>query len=336
MKTIAFFNNKGGVGKTTLVYHVAWMFRELGVNVVAVDLDPQSNLTAAFLSDDRMVELLNYSDEDNDDALTILGAINPLVERLGDVNEPHLEDVEGIGLVAGDLGLNIFEDRLAAAWPACLDDNQANAADAFRVMTSFYRVMHAAAKAREADVVLIDVGPNLGAINRAALVAADYVVMPLGANLFSLRGLQNIGPTLREWRAGWENRRKQGKAPRKLLVPDGGMQPIGYVILQHAARQHRPVKPYQNWIDQIPNVYRKYVLSVPNAQPMIASDPNMLATLRHYRSLMPLAENARKPVFALRAADGAIGSNARAVQDAFGDFERLTRAIAKKCAIAIP
>lgn len=41
MKTIAFFNSKGGVGKTALVYHLALMYAELGVSVVAVDLDPQ-------------------------------------------------------------------------------------------------------------------------------------------------------------------------------------------------------------------------------------------------------------------------------------------------------
>ena len=40
MTTIAFFNNKGGVGKTSLVYHVAWMLAEHGVRVVAADLDP--------------------------------------------------------------------------------------------------------------------------------------------------------------------------------------------------------------------------------------------------------------------------------------------------------
>ena len=49
MKTVTLFNNKGGVGKTTLAYHLAWMFREIGLNVLAVDLDPQSNLTTAFL-----------------------------------------------------------------------------------------------------------------------------------------------------------------------------------------------------------------------------------------------------------------------------------------------
>jgi len=53
MKTIAFFNNKGGVGKTTLVYHIAWMMSELGHNVLAADLDPQANLSSMFLSEEK-------------------------------------------------------------------------------------------------------------------------------------------------------------------------------------------------------------------------------------------------------------------------------------------
>ena len=51
MKIIAFFNNKGGVGKTTLVYHLAYMLAEQGYKVLAADLDPQSNLTAMFLEE---------------------------------------------------------------------------------------------------------------------------------------------------------------------------------------------------------------------------------------------------------------------------------------------
>ena len=54
---IAFFNNKGGVGKTSLVYHVAHMLANLDFRVVATDLDPQANLSAAFL-DDEQLELL--------------------------------------------------------------------------------------------------------------------------------------------------------------------------------------------------------------------------------------------------------------------------------------
>ena len=57
MRIITFFNNKGGVGKTTTVYHVAWMLSEMGIKTVAIDLDPQSNLTSMFLTEDRLEEV---------------------------------------------------------------------------------------------------------------------------------------------------------------------------------------------------------------------------------------------------------------------------------------
>jgi Mrp family chromosome partitioning ATPase len=57
VKTIAFFNNKGGVAKTSLVYHLAFMFAERGVSVVAIDLDPQANLSSMFVDEDRMETL---------------------------------------------------------------------------------------------------------------------------------------------------------------------------------------------------------------------------------------------------------------------------------------
>ncbi len=170
MKTIAFLNNKGGVGKTTLVYHLAWMFQELGVKVVAVDLDAQSNLSAAFLDDDRLAEL--WSSEKHPE--TILGVIDPLLEREGDIQPPHVEPIsDAIGLVTGDLRLNLFEERLATSWISCLDDNSSNARDGLKVTTAFYRAIAQAAAIQEAEIALIDVAPNLGLINRAALIASD-------------------------------------------------------------------------------------------------------------------------------------------------------------------
>ena len=50
---LTFFNNKGGVGKTSLVYHLAWMLSDSGYRVLACDLDPQANLTSAFLNEDQ-------------------------------------------------------------------------------------------------------------------------------------------------------------------------------------------------------------------------------------------------------------------------------------------
>ena len=46
MISLVLFNNKGGVGKITLVYNLAWMSEHLGYRVMAADLDPQANLTA--------------------------------------------------------------------------------------------------------------------------------------------------------------------------------------------------------------------------------------------------------------------------------------------------
>src|SRR5215813_2600134 len=98
--TIAFFNNKGGVGKTSLVYHLAYMFADLNVRVVAVDLDPQANLTAAFLDEDRLQELW----PDNNHPKTIFGCVRPLMRALGDIADPHKEIIEDrLALIPGDL-----------------------------------------------------------------------------------------------------------------------------------------------------------------------------------------------------------------------------------------
>jgi len=56
-EVIALFNNKGGVGKTMLVHHLAHMVSRLGITTLAVDLDPQANLTSAFFDDARLEDL---------------------------------------------------------------------------------------------------------------------------------------------------------------------------------------------------------------------------------------------------------------------------------------
>lgn len=254
------------------------------------------------------------------------------MEGEGGIADPHIEDIAGIGLLAGDLALSGFEDDLSQQWPLCLDAK----ARAFRVIGAFHQILSRAAQMRRADIVLVDVGPNLGVINRAALIAADYVAIPLAPDLFSLKGLQNLGPRLREWRTGWTERLK--KRPPNLDLPDGLMAPLGYVVLQHAARLDRPVKAYAKWMARIPAIYREAVLGDPVSQPAvtIAGDPECLSTLKHYRSLMPLAQEARKPMFFLKPADGAIGGHAQAVQDCYQDFLTLAREVAKRAKVALP
>lgn len=329
MKTIAFFNNKGGVGKTSLVYHLAWMYADMGVSVVAADLDPQANLTSMFVSDDRLEALW----PDGSHHETVFGAIQPLLEGTGDVAPPHVEAISShIGLLVGDLALSRSEDELTGQWPDCLDRKPR----AFRVLSAIWRTIEHAANERGATLVLIDVGPNLGAVNRAALISAQHVVIPLAPDLYSLQGLRNLGPTLRRWRSEWQERYDRNPVGG-LSIPSGDMTPEGYVLMQHAVRLDRPVKAYERWMARIPSVYREAVLGEDQVEEdlSIDDDANCLATLKHYRSLMPLAQEARKPMFFLKPSDGALGGHAKAVQDCYTDFGALAQTIADRCRIEI-
>jgi len=321
MISIAFFNNKGGVGKTSLVYHLAWMFGELGYKVLAADLDPQANLSIMALGEERLEALW----PDNGHPETVFGAIQPLFGGVGDVGEAHVEEIADlVGLLVGDLALARIEDDLSTEWPRCLEGRER----AFRVTTAFWRVIKEAAERSSADLVLIDVGPNLGAINRAALISASHVVVPVAPDLFSLQGLKNLGPVLRNWRSTWQDACQRSSLPN-FPLPQGSMNPIGYVLMQHAERLGRPTKAYVRWQERIPKVYREAVMGekFPDLKPS-ERDPMQIARIKHYRSLMPLAMDARKPMFALKPADGAIGAHQTNVRQCYEDFRKLAQEIA--------
>ncbi len=323
MKKFAFFNNKGGVGKTTLVYHVAHMMVESGQRVLLLDLDPQSNLTAMCVSEDRLEDL--WPDR-SEHPQTILGCVRPIIRGIGDIRPPHLESLrEGLGIVPGDLGLSTFEDKLSDAWPRAMDRDEA----AFRTLSAFHRVADLAAQDHAADVVFFDVGPNLGAINRAALLGADFVVTPLAPDLFSMQGLRNLGPTLIDWRRGWSERLSRWKDP-ELPLPVGDMTPLGYVIMQAAMRLSRPVKAYAKWVGKIPGEYHESVLRDGGLLLPADQDPFCLGIMKNYQSLMPLAHDARKPIFQLQPADGAIGAAMDAVGHCRTDFDQLCQAILRR------
>ena len=153
MKTVAFFNNKEGVGKTSLVYHLAWMLSEQGHRVIAADLDPQANLSSMFLDEERLEDV--WQDKKRK---TIDEDISPLFDGTGDISEDlHIEKIdERIGLLVGDLELSKREDELSSQWSKCLDSE----IRAFRVITVFSWLINHAHKKFDADIVLIDVGPQ--------------------------------------------------------------------------------------------------------------------------------------------------------------------------------
>ena len=325
---IAFFSTKGGVGKSFLAYHTAWMLSDLGYRVVAADLDPQSNLSAACLDEARMEQL---SQRGVVDVSTIYGAVVPLRSETGDVSEPWLETVTtNFSLIPGDISLFGFENDLSDAW----FQSRRGESRAFLLLSAFWRVLQRGATRYGADVVLMDLAPNLGAINRAALIAADFVVIPIGPDLFSIQGLHNLGNGLRELRQVWGECRIHNPIAN-LILPEGRMAPIGYVVMQQQSGfQNRQTRPYQNWMARIPAAYRQTVLDESQATEIcLKDDENCLAVLKYYRSLLPMAQEAGKPVFALKPADGALGATLAAVRDAYHDIKQLSLKIAERAGL---
>jgi cellulose biosynthesis protein BcsQ len=322
---IAFFNNKGRVGKTTLVYHLSWAFADLGRNVLAVDLDPQANLTESFLDEDRLEELW----PDGPREKTLYGCVEPLIRGIRDIpDEPYTIDIDQkLHLLSGDLDLSRFENELSRQWPLCLDKDER----AFFIISAFWRIMQFAAKKTCAEIIIIDMGPNLGAINRSALISIDFLVVPIIPDRFCLHDLKSIGATVRRWRDEWQERRERNPV-RELILPKGRIDPLGYVVMQHGVRADRPVKAYERWIYQIPEVYAKEMLgqTTPFESVGIQTDPNHLGLVKHYRSLIPMSMEAHKPMFHLQPADGAIGSHYHAVQEAGKNFKQLAEEIEKR------
>jgi cellulose biosynthesis protein BcsQ len=328
MRSFVLFNNKGGVGKTTLTFNIAHMLARTGWRTVVLDFDPQSNLTAIFLDDDR---LENLWASDAGDARTVAGCLDLVRRGRGDLRTPELLAVaDNLWLLPGSLFLSRFEQTLAEEWAKTGTGANERALD---VTCSLAQLTRKAADLVDADYLLMDVGPALGALNRAALLGCDAVIIPVAPDLFSLQGLRNIGPTLHEWRSDWQRVLEQaGRRSDPPSLPRHLFHPVGYIVQQHLARADRPVRGYRDWAAKVPSHFAEYVMREPSPGPEVAmeNDPHRIGSLKHYASLVPLAQTARKPLFDLKPADGAGGGQALAVRRCREEFERLVVEIRRR------
>lgn len=173
MQIIAIVNQKGGVGKTTTAVNLAASLAILGKRVLALDLDPQSNLTQHFgIDNEGQVEL---SMEDV--------MMRPEVDMVDILWKPEAPQLAELRIAPAELTLSQVERRLVA---------QAFAEKILaRKMRSIRDIF---------DYVLIDCPPSVGLLTFNALVAADQVLMPVDIGVFSLKGIKQLQAVLAEAR----------------------------------------------------------------------------------------------------------------------------------------
>lgn len=110
MKTISFFNHKGGVGKTTLLFNVGLALAREGTSVLFIDADAQANLTSAALPVDIFEQALDSQE-------TIYGSLLPVINNTGDIREiKPIKVRKNAHILPGDIRLSAFEEILPQAW----------------------------------------------------------------------------------------------------------------------------------------------------------------------------------------------------------------------------
>jgi len=325
MQIISFFNHKGGVGKTTMLFNSAVEMGRLGKKVLMVDFDAQANLTAISV-DDETLERFYAPDEDG---LTVAHAFAPLVGGSGDVFTPEATEVrEGsVWLVAGDLRLSEFESILPSAWTEALAGNERG----FRVTSAPYRLVRDAGESVGADYVFVDLGPNVGALNRAVLLGSDYVVIPMASDLFSIRALPSVGNSVDTWVRQWAT--AQTVAPNLSFSIQTGLPKIlGYVSQQFNIYRGEATMAFSRWIDQMPDQIRAGLLAplaahsdnrgATLADPALSLGPSV-GDLKNFHSLVPHAQTLRKAIFELRADDVVRGGQVTRARQSEEQFREL-------------
>lgn len=337
MKSLVFFNNKGGVGKTTLTFNLAHSLARLGLRVVVIDYDPQCNISAIFLDDSDLFELWEPSRPGPGLARTVTDCLDLVRRGKGEVLAPELQPVaDGLWLLPGHLALSRFEQTLAEEFAKTLATDNERALD---VTTAMDLLSNLAAEQVGADLLILDVGPSLGALNRSALLACDQVILPVAPDLFSLQGLRNVGPTLRDWRRDWSMVRERGlRGKPQEHLSSHEFLPLGYMVQQHLARADRPVAGYARWAQLIPEEYRRHVLDqAPEARAIpFEQDEHCLALIPHYASLVPIAQEAHKPIFDLKQADGISGGQIQSVARCRENFTKIARKLVARIGVELP
>lgn len=345
MKSIAFFNNKGGVGKTTLTCNLAnFVADRHEKRVLIVDLDPQCNATQLVLPPETCQELYwdDVLEHRGGDLTTIFDAVMPLND--GDANIsaakalPPSSNRFGVGILPGDPRMSALEDQLGP-W---FRDATAGEISGLR-KTLWVRELLEQFNERF-DVVIFDLGPSLGALNRSVLATCDYFVTPMGADIFSLVAIRNMA----DWIEKWSKLYSQGVAlceerspgsPGRYQIPsslkiNSGF--AGYTVQQYSTvsirGERRATVAYEEIISRIPSEIRSHLQKF--LPPNLTTETAALGDVPNLRSLIPLAQTANSPLSRLTARDGLAGGQYSQQRTYTDVIEQVGKRLVENCELA--
>ena len=330
MVSIAIFNNKGGVGKTTLICNLAsYLKMKENKKVLVIDADPQCN-ASIYVTDENDLEKV-YS---NNTTTTIYDIIRPLQRGSDYIESSNIPIIHnewfGFDIILGDTRLSLAEDFLSSDW---IDGQGGNPRglkttflfkDLLQKLESMY------------DYIFFDVGRSLGAINRSVLLSCDYFIIPMSSDIFSLKAIDNISESLNKWKQFVDDglNKYQNSFDNEPYTIGGKnvnvkISFLGYIYQQYVTKTtkegvKRPVKAYDNIIKKMNKTLSSKLEKF--YTPSLSEDDLLIGEIPTLNSLIPLSQIAHKPIFNLTGTDGVVGAHFSKVKE----YERVVKSISDK------
>lgn len=273
MKIISVFNNKGGVGKSTLTYHLGNALAELGYKVLMVDLDPQCNLTICSMMEEDLHKIWEQEDDFIDDyerallnnpniansTRSIHFILKPTEDGLSEPPNlpPPYQIGQNIDLLPGRLSLHKYENRIAERWSGIYQGDNLS----IRTVTNIRNLCQRYSELNNYDYVLIDTSPSLGILNKVIISTVDGFFIPAQPDMFSLYGIRNIGNALQIWQREFNSIYSLISEEKRSKFPNNFVQFLGYTIY-NAKKYTRDSEPYNEY--NLAQAHYQYVIRIPD------------------------------------------------------------------------
>lgn len=249
-KKVAFFNNKGGVSKTTSTYHIGWTLANMGYKVLLVDADPQCNLTELFLGGGFENYYQNPITRKNNikdgSAAPFAGQNTPIKP----IDCPQATRQPNLYLLPGSLELAEYDRQLSMAMTV---------PTALTAMSSLPGAINALIDAVAGrygiDYVLIDLNPGVTALNQALIICCDGFIIPTNPDIFNIMALKMLKKILPAWEQ-WKQQNLQVFQTSSYPLPANTPKFLGTIVQRFNIRNGNPVAAHQTNIDTMTDTVR--------------------------------------------------------------------------------